>query len=681
MNTLSQTLDTLPGIGAARVKLFQKLGIETIGDMLGFYPRYVEDRSLFVPIRDLQGGQTAAVRATVASPVSCKRIRPNFTVYSFVIKDDYHVATVAFYNNRFVQDVFKIGQTYDFYGKVSLKYGRVELIGPTYETAHKNMHTGRIVPIYPLTENLPQKVVRRAMQACVDRAADKVAEILPAEVLRGLDLIGIYDALREIHFPESMDQYERARTRLAFEELLVMQMGIVRMRQSIKSRRCKQMDILPWQDRFIGQIPFKLTDAQLRVIGEIYSDMAGNTPMSRLVQGDVGCGKTVVAFAAIFGAVQCDRQAVMMAPTEVLAMQHYHSAMQFFDPDTVVLLTGSVTAKEKKMIKEKIKQGQISLVIGTHAVIQDNVEFADLGLVVTDEQHRFGVNQRAALAQKGENPHMLVMSATPIPRSLALILYGDLEISIIDQMPPGRVAVETYVVDENMRGRIYAFVRKHIEVGRQVYIVCPLVSELEKMDLKAAEQLYESLKQDVFPDYSVALLYGKMKNADKNRIMAEFARGTHQILVSTTVIEVGVNVPNATVMVIENAERFGLSQLHQIRGRVGRGSDQSYCILFAQGGGEKTKERLQVLEQTNDGFEIAKKDLQLRGAGDILGTRQHGLPQLKIADVFDDLDLSRSARDWAQTILAQDLDRTRWPLLWRRVDAVFSQQTDSGIIS
>lgn len=680
---LLQDIRAVKGVGEAKAKLLARLGIFTVYDMLTFYPRYVENRSEMKHIYQLHDGETALVCGEIYSDVTVAYIRKNMTLYSVIVRDGYDVMTMSWFNNKYIKSAFRQGEKFNFYGKVQKKFGKVSMTAPTYEAAGRAVHTGRVVPVYPLTENLPQKSIRTIAKACVDASKGLIKEYLPPSVREKYALPEINFAVSSVHFPETVADFNSARRRLAFEELLFLQLGLLKLRDNKKKTGAEKIDGKNAYTEFTKKLPFSLTEAQKKVCEEIIRDIDRTEPMSRLIQGDVGSGKTAVAFFAMYCAVNNGHQAVLMAPTGVLANQHYEKALSFFEPDSVVLLTGATTAKEKKMMLQKIKNGEAKIIIGTHALLEDNVEFSDLALIVTDEQHRFGVNQRAALVSKGTAPHLLVMSATPIPRTLALILYGDLDISVINELPPGRKPVQTFSVGEEMRERIEKFAEKEMAQGRQVFVVCPLALASEKSDLESAEKLYENLSKKVFPHRRVALLYGKMKPAVKAEIMNDFAEGKIDVLVSTTVIEVGINVPNASLMIIENAERFGLSTLHQLRGRVGRGSDEAYCILMSGGGSDITAERLKVMCETNDGFVIANKDLELRGPGDFLGTRQHGLPDLKIANLASDGILLKQANTCAKELLQQDPDLVlpENSALRKKVNEMFRNGMKSGIIN
>ena len=600
-----------------------------------------------LPVEALAEGMSVCVKLRICSQVKEARIRKNMTIYSVKAADDTGAMSIIWYNNRFIKNSIRIGGEYMFFGKVTRNRGMWEMANPVFERPDKAVNMGKILPVYSLSADMTQKIIRGAV---AESLKHEQVEYLPMEIRQKYSLAHIKYALKNIHYPDSENDREVARKRLVFEELYLLMLAL--MSKKGDSRKIKK---IPFQDvecrrEFIDRLPFELTGAQKRVIDEISEDFASGRLMTRLVQGDVGSGKTAVAATAMYMAVKNGYQSVIMAPTEILATQHYETFSAFFEGTGIklVLLTGST--KRKKDIYEEIEKGEYDIIIGTHAVIQKNVVYKNIGLVVADEQHRFGVNQRAALSEKGDSPHFLVMTATPIPRTLALILYGDLDISILDELPPGRKPVATYAVGEGMRARINAFLEKNIKNGSQGYVVAPLIEETENSDLKNASEIKDRLSK-LFPQFSVGLIHGRMKAAEKDEIMERFAKHEIDILVSTTVIEVGVNVPNSNIMIIENAERFGLSQLHQLRGRVGRGNGQAYCILFSQGGTEITKKRLETMCKSNDGFYISEQDLKLRGPGDFFGTRQHGLPEFKIANLFEDMDILKQAQRAAEKTL------------------------------
>lgn len=644
-------LTEIKGIGEKRAALFNKAGVNNTEDLLRYFPRGYEDRTKTVPLSDAPVGESVCIRARAFSSVKETRIRKNMTIFSLIITDDSDAMTVIWYNNRFVKGAIKEGKEYIFYGKITLNRGKRELINPVYESAENPKHMGKIVPVYPLCEGLTQSIVRAAIASVIESRCE-VREYIPESIRRKYQLCDLDFAFKNIHFPDSLDSYEIARRRFVFEELFMLRLALVTKRSDnlVRMRTpYKNTDA----SMFVNSLPYELTSAQKRVIAEVARDLSSGTAMSRLVQGDVGSGKTAVAAAAIYMTVKNGYQAVMMAPTEILARQHLETFTELFSKFgmTVGLLTSSV--KGKKEIIKSVADGDIDILIGTHAVLEKDITFNKLALAITDEQHRFGVAQRGRLIDKGENVNVLVMTATPIPRTLALILYGDLNVSALDEMPPGRKPVSTYAVGENMRERIYAFLEKNIKQGMQGYIVCPLVAETEKSDLENAEKLYEKL-QKIYPQFNVGLLHGKMKAADKNAVMDSFVSGDTDILVSTTVIEVGVNVPRSNIIIIENAERFGLSQLHQLRGRVGRGSEQAYCILMAHGKNDVTVKRMKTMCESNDGFYISEQDLKIRGPGDFFGTRQHGLPEMRIANLFNDGDVLIMAQNACDELLSED---------------------------
>ncbi len=645
MARLSDPITVLKGIGPTKAKQFAALNVYTLEDLICHFPRGYEDRTKIVPIEKLEPDVPACFKAMVMNTPRTSHIRKGLDITKVQVADHTARLTLTFFNQKFTADQLQYGKEYIFYGAVSGDFIGYNMTSPVFESLDSlPVTTRRVLPVYPLTAGLSNasvvKAVAQALAIC-----DPPREIIPEQVRQAYGILPAERAYYAIHQPTSMEEAEMAKKRLIFEEFFVFSAGLSLMRAS---RALKKAPVYANTDltQFYNVLPFTLTGAQNRAIAEIAADLRRGAPMNRLVQGDVGSGKTMVAAAAAYMAIQNGHQAAMMAPTEILAEQHFASLSKLLTPlgISVELLTGSQTVKQKRQVRERIESGEAQLVVGTHALVSEATVFADLGLVITDEQHRFGVGQRAALAGKGQDPHLLVMSATPIPRTLALLLYGDLEVSILDELPPGREPVDTFLVDESYRARINAFIRKQVSQGHQCFVVCPAVEENEGLDIKAAEVWAQTLGQTVFPDLRVALLHGQMKGAEKESVMADFAQGNADVLVATTVIEVGVDVPNATLMVVEDADRFGLSQLHQLRGRVGRGRAKSYCVLFSNNKNPETRQRLQALCKTTDGFKIAEEDLRLRGPGDFFGARQSGLPAFRVANLSVDLMTLKAAQ-------------------------------------
>ncbi|MDD6200335.1 MAG: ATP-dependent DNA helicase RecG [Firmicutes bacterium] len=645
MAKLSDPITVLKGIGTARARQFAQLNIFTLRDLICHFPRGYEDRTRLVDIAALEADVPACFRATVMNTPRTAHIRKGLDLTRVQVADATGRLTLTFFNSPYAAEQLRYGQEYVFYGTVSGDYAGYGMTNPVFELPDSQpVTTRRILPLYPLTAGLSNAAMLRAVRQAL-ALCDPPAEILPESVRLAYGIPGADRAYRAIHEPQSMAEAELAKKRLIFEEFFIFSAGLALMRSSRAEKRTE-----PWENRDLGpfyaSLPFTLTGAQQRAIDEILADLGSGAPMNRLVQGDVGSGKTMVAAAAAYCAILNHRQAAMMAPTEILAEQHYRSFSRLFEPLGIrtVLLTGSLTPKRKREIREAIAAGEADMVVGTHALLSEATVFRDLGLVVTDEQHRFGVAQRSRLSAKGSDPHLLVMSATPIPRTLALLMYGDLEVSVLNELPPGREPVDTFLVNESYRPRINAFIRKQVAEGHQCFVVCPAVEESEALGMKAATVWAQTLEQTVFPDLRIALIHGQMKGAEKEAVMAAFARGEADVLVATTVVEVGVDVPNATLMVIEDADRFGLSQLHQLRGRVGRGGSKSYCILTSQNRNPETLSRLKALCKTTDGFRIAEEDLKLRGPGDFFGSRQSGLPAFRVANLSMDLETLKQAQ-------------------------------------
>lgn len=660
MIDLKQSVQFIKGVGPSRVKLLNILGIYTIEDLISYYPRTYEDRTKITKIAELQDGQSAMIEAVTTSGASTARLRRNMTITKVIVEDDTGRALISWFNQDYVKTRIHAKEKYRFFGRVSKKSGVTEFNSPVFDAENEHKNTGKIVPVYPTTKGLNQTSIRQAIENALALVNEKLEESLPEYIVKQYNLMSLEDATKQIHFPSNMEKFTLARKRLAFEELLTFQLALLSLKTQYDNeiRGIKYDENVKMSD-VINTLPFRLTKAQLRVLEEIDRDMESEKPMNRLLQGDVGSGKTIVAMISAYKAVKSGYQVAVMAPTTILATQHLENFNKILSSFGIKseLLISSLTKKQKQIVLDKLKSGEIDIIIGTHALLQENVEFKKLGLVVTDEQHRFGVKQRSIIAGKGNNPDVLVMTATPIPRTLAIVVYGDLDISIIDELPPNRKKIDTLAVRENMTGRIVEFIKKNVDEGRQAYIVCPFVEDNEDMEnVKSIEKLAKTYKDDIFKDYKVEILHGKMKPKEKDQVMQDFKDNKISILISTTVIEVGVDVPNANIMVIENAERFGLAQLHQLRGRVGRGEYKSYCILKYNGNSDLIRQRMETMTETDDGFKIAEKDLELRGSGEFFGTRQHGLPEFKIANIFDaeDIKILKLVQELAIKIEAED---------------------------
>lgn len=651
---LQSPISSIKGVGTQKAEKLSNLGIHTVGDMLSYFPASLDDRRITKKVTELMDGETACITVIAGAAPTVKRIRKGMSIYTIPFRDDTGVITAVFYNNPYVMNNFKVGSVYNLYGRIEYKFNTKKIITPIYEPYGVNNVTNNIVPIYRLTSSLSHKFMVSVIRQCLSLAGDCIEDYMPKSIIESYKLCRRDYAIRNIHFPADYESYNSARNRLAFDELFLLQLAL-----GMRKRHAKKVSVPPYGSTdfslLLDFFPFPLTNAQKRVTEEIAADLTSGSPMNRLVQGDVGSGKTAIAMIAMYITAKNKHQAAFMAPTSILARQHYDSVAPMFEKLGLrtSLLIGSMTKSEKTRVLTMLREGEIDVIIGTHALFQKDVEFKDLRLVITDEQHRFGVKQRSALASKGVNPHLLVMTATPIPRTLALIIYGDLDISIINELPPGRQKVDTFCIGENIRERMYNFIRKEVSSGHKAYIVCPMVDENEELCLKSAVQYRTDLEKNIFPDVKIGLIHGKMSESEKDEVMNSFAFGDVDILVSTTVIEVGVNVPSATLMVIENAERFGLSQLHQLRGRVGRGKDKSYCILIPSTLDDEIKKRMEIMTKTNDGFVISQTDLKLRGPGEFFGTRQHGLPPLKISSLLDMETLKKSS-DAVAELLAKD---------------------------
>ena len=675
---MTDKITALSGVAAKRAVLYHKLGIETVGDLIEHFPKSYTDYSETVKIADAPINEQAVIKGFVTKKIPAARIRQGLVLYKVIVDDGSDTLTVVLYNNRFAYEALELDKEYRLFGRISGGFTRKEMNTPQVIAADE---TRLIRPKYALTEGLSPQMVITNMTEALRCVSEQVEEFIPDDIRHKYELCTEEYALRNIHFPESAHAAEISRRRLGFDELLVMQcaMGLLRDRsREVTGCPMKPVDI----GEFERSLPFEMTGAQKRACGEIFKDMCGITPMNRLVQGDVGSGKTAVAAAACWFAYKNGCQSALMAPTEILARQHYATLKNFLEPlgINVGCLTGSMTQKQKNEIKAQLKSGDINVITGTHALISESTEFERLGLVITDEQHRFGVNQRKLFAMKGEKPHKLVMSATPIPRTLSLIIYGDLDISIINELPKGRQPVETYAVTGKLRSRALGFVKKELDAGRQGYIVCPMIDETDgNSELQAAKAYAEKIAAGELKGYTVGLLHGKMLPAEKDAVMADFKEGKIQLLVSTTVIEVGVDVPNATVIMIESSDRFGLSQLHQLRGRVGRGRYKSTCILLTDNATEETRARLKIMSSLHDGFAIAEEDLKMRGGGDFFGSRQSGLPPLKVADLYSDRQLLGDSSNAAKEILKNSPDLSEYPVLKEKAELLLDENGSEGM--
>lgn len=657
MNILNKDIQFVKGIGPKKAAKLNKLNIFTIKDLLYYFPRAYEDRSNVKKIYQLEHDEKACTKGII-SDIKTHEARNKIKVTKFIIRDESGFLSLVFFNQEYLTKVFKKGDSVIAYGKVKKEGGFLEMNSPQIEHfTNAPTSTCKLIPVYPLTYGVTSKDIISTIKSIYTNEKVIIQEYLPREIINKYKLCSIDFAVKNLHMPQDKQSLKIALYRMIFEEFLILQIGLFYFKSGIDDSEGIKFEKKEKLNDIIKSLPFNLTNAQNRALSEVIEDMTSDNVMSRLVQGDVGSGKTIVAVLVLALSVLNGYQGALMAPTEILARQHYISLNETLSPFDIKvdLLVGSLTKKQKEKVLERIKNHEVDILIGTHALIEDNVEFNNLGIVVTDEQHRFGVRQRAKLSSKGSNPDILVMTATPIPRTLALILYGDLDISIIDELPPGRQPIDTRAFESKKRDFIYTnFIRDEITKGRQVYVVCPLVEESEAIEAKAAEDLRDELKEKYFSDLNVEVLHGKMKPSLKDKIMNDFKNNKIQILVSTTVIEVGVNVPNATLMIIENAERFGLAQLHQLRGRVGRGSHKSHCILIYSSKTNVCKERMEIMEETNDGFRISEKDLEIRGPGEFFGTRQHGIPELKVANIFKHIKVLKLAQEESKNIFRED---------------------------
>ncbi|MGN0607327.1 MAG: ATP-dependent DNA helicase RecG [Oscillospiraceae bacterium] len=682
MANLFKNISTLKGVGKVRASKYEKLGISTPYELFFHYPKSYVDYTNPLKIADTTVDEYNVIKCRIIRKFPPKIIRKGLSIYKTSAQDcTGEEIIITFFNTAYAFDSISEGYEYYFYGRVTENplTMKKEMNSPQIVTINqKNL----IKPVYHLTEGITNNVMQNNMLEALKILESEPVEILPYYIIKENNLMILPDAIKNIHFPESMEMMHRARYRFAFDELLKLQLGMLMLKRRNRQKTGYIMNPDTDISDFTDNLPFTMTNAQLEAIKEITADLCRNEPMNRLLQGDVGSGKTAVAAGAIYFAHKNGCQSALMAPTEILATQHYNTLSSFLEPlgMKVCLLTGSMTQKQKNDIKQRIADGEFSLIVGTHAIIQKNLEYKNLGLVITDEQHRFGVSQRNALAMKGESPHKLVMSATPIPRTLGLIIYGDLDISILNELPKGRIPIETYAVTSKMRKRAFNFIKGHIDKGRQAYIVCPMIEESDS-DLQSVCAYADEISQNDFSGYRVGLLHGKMPSAEKDSIMQKFKDGEIDLLVSTTVIEVGVDVPNAVVMLIENSDRFGLSQLHQLRGRVGRGNEKSYCILITDNLSEESIHRAKIMSSTSDGFKISEEDLKMRGPGDFFGQKQHGLPPLKIADMTNDMELVKLTQKTAQQIIDKDenLEMKEHGALRIEIIRLFSQNGDSSL--
>lgn len=674
---LPKSVQFVKGVGPRLAKVLEKINIYTVEDLLYYFPREYQDRRKLAQIRYLNLGELVTIAGEVLK-VSEEKPRPGLSIMKVTFTDGTDVINGVWFNQPFLKKTFKKGQRYFLSGELnekSWRFGKKELYNPVYELVDEgeNIHTGRIVPIYSLTSGITQKRLRQIIYNALEEYSVHLTDLLPENLKKKYGLPDLADSIWTLHFPGDRKEYIKARVRLAFEELFLLQLLVLQRKKGVQEKGgIVHRDSGKIIEDFLGSLSFSLTGAQKRVWAEIKRDMERPVPMQRLLQGDVGSGKTIIATLALLKTMANGYQGIFMAPTEILAEQHYLKLSELLRETgfTIKLLLGSTSPVDRKKILADIADNRANLIIGTHTLFQEGIIYYKPGLIVIDEQHRFGVEQRFRLVEKGENPDLLVMTATPIPRTLALTVYGDLDLSIIDELPPGRSPVITSWRNEESRMEIYRFVREKIAEGQQAYIVCPLIEPSDELKAISAQELFEELTENIFRDLRIGLLHGRVSTAEKNQVMEDFRRGELDILVSTTVIEVGVDVPNASIMIIENAERFGLAQLHQLRGRVGRGSQQSYCFLIGNPGTEEGRKRLSVMTETNDGFIIAEKDLEIRGPGEFFGTKQSGMPDLKVANILKDHKLIKLAREEAENIIKIDNWQSIYNELYKKINAL-----------
>lgn len=679
---LNIDIQYLKGVGPSRAGKLNKLNIFTVEDLLNYFPVKYEDRRTVKKINELSNDLKCLLKIRICENPKKTKVKKNMSIIKAIGKDETGFITLTFFNQDFLMDTIITGEEYYVFGVAKAGYGKFEMINPDIELTSKDWKANKITPIYGLTYGLTNNEITKLTKNALETYHEKIDDILPSNIRSTYNLISRKMAIKNLHFPENGKKYNLSKRTIAYEKLLIMQLGLMSIKLSLRSDLPGNIiSKRSLADKLLESLPYKLTNAQLKVIDDINKDMMSKKPMNRLVQGDVGSGKTIVAIYALLAAVASGYQASMMAPTEILALQHYETIKEYLSLANIniniAFLSGSTKLKDKNEILENLKNGKIQILIGTHALIEDNVLFQNIGLVITDEQHRFGVRQRGRLSAKGSNPDILVMTATPIPRTLALMMYGDLDISIIDEMPPGRQKTITNILKANDKERAYEFIINQIKEGRQAYIVAPLVEESENMELESAAETFEMLKTSYFSDYNLGLLHGKMNNKDKEQVINKFYEGKINVLVSTTVIEVGVNVPNASIMMVLNAERFGLAQLHQLRGRVGRGKYQSYCLLVNESKTKKAADRMNVLKNTNDGFIIAEEDLKTRGPGEFFGTRQHGLSTYDIQNIVNDVDIVQDVQHISKKILEENprLIGEDYRLLKKSIINLFKDET------